>query len=182
MGRDGAPARTAIRATERTRTSANKLRSLVSHPWSGGVLTRCETRELRTKSGARMLVRVRDPAELQSDNRAPAAREELRLTCVPATGLVARVRDVPPRGLEPQPTSFAALCPFLGTVAKRTDGRTRTDDPWINDNHLASARNRARELLDGASALPLSYVCSRVAVEGFEPCVRSRLTNGPGRG
>lgn len=39
----------------------------------------------------------------QSGNRAPSARET----------------RVPPRGFEPQPTSFAALCPVLGTVATR---------------------------------------------------------------
>ena len=33
-------------------------------------------------------------------------------------------RVVPPRGLEPQPTTFAALRPILGTVANRSTGRS----------------------------------------------------------
>ena len=47
-----------------------------------------------------------------------------------APARTAKSNAVPPRGFEPQPTSFAALCPVLGTVAETTS----TSSQWRESN------------------------------------------------
>jgi hypothetical protein len=110
-------------------------------------------------------------------------------------------RLVPPRGHDPLPSSFANLCPVLGTVASAIrsgrSGGSRTRARRREAAEIARARvPRAR----GASPAARSAAhCGAertcvpslerwrqqldlVAVEGVEPSVRSRLTNGPRQG
>src|SRR5688572_5073884 len=68
---------------------------------------------------------------------------------------------VPPRGIEPLPTTFALSCPILGTVA------------YLLLEPEAPGSCSLRE--------PEASLKRLVAVEGFEPFVRSRLTNGSRR-
>lgn len=59
--------------------------------------------------------------------RAPRMKGPVTKRQRPAKRVRSCERAVPPRGLEPQPTSFAALCPFLGTVAEMSrSGGNRT--------------------------------------------------------
>jgi hypothetical protein len=115
MGRDGAPARTArvdargvdvrVERSQGGVAIGRRIHATNARAW------RVVFGKLADKERRSGLQRpLGSHAEVQSDNRAPTAREHMRSS----------ERVVPPRELEPQPTSFAALCPFLGTVANRS--------------------------------------------------------------